>query len=156
MAARAVKKPEAAPSAGRDRLSPERRSWNMSQIGSKDTQPELIVRRLLTEMGLRYRLHRRDLPGKPDIVFGPRRLVLFVHGCFWHRHRGCRLASTPSANAAFWQSKFDANTARDRRNTTALKRAGWRVAVIWECETRQPERLARRLQRLLPVVSVSA
>jgi DNA mismatch endonuclease (patch repair protein) len=128
----------------------------MSQIGSKDTQPELIVRRLLTEMGLRYRLHRRDLPGKPDIVFGPRRLVLFVHGCFWHRHRGCRMASTPSANAAFWQTKFDANTARDRRNTTALKRAGWRVAVIWECETRQPERLARRLQRLLPVVSVSA
>ena len=128
----------------------------MSQIGSKDTQPELIVRRLITEMGLRYRLHRRDLPGKPDIVFGPRRLVLFVHGCFWHRHRGCRMASTPSANAAFWQAKFDANTARDRRNTTALKRAGWRVAVIWECETRQPERLARRLQRLLPVVSVSA
>ena len=128
----------------------------MSQIGSKDTQPELIVRRLLTEMGLRYRLHRRDLPGKPDIVFGPRRLVLFVHGCFWHRHRGCRMASTPSANAAFWQTKFDANTARDRRNTTVLKRAGWRVAVIWECETRQPERLARRLQRLLPVVSVSA
>jgi DNA mismatch endonuclease (patch repair protein) len=156
MAARAVKKPEAAPSAGRDRLSPERRSWNMSQIGSKDTQPELIVRRLITEMGLRYRLHRRDLPGKPDIVFGPRRLVLFVHGCFWHRHRGCRMASTPSANAAFWQTKFDANTARDRRNTTVLKRAGWRVAVIWECETRQPERLARRLQRLLPVVSVSA
>ncbi len=128
----------------------------MSQIGSKDTQPELIVRRLITEMGLRYRLHRRDLPGKPDIVFGPRRLVLFVHGCFWHRHRGCRMASTPSANAAFWQTKFDANTARDRRNTTVLKRAGWRVAVIWECETRQPERLARRLQRLLPVVSVSA
>lgn len=128
----------------------------MSQIGSKDTQPELIVRRLLTEMGLRYRLHRRDLPGKPDIVFGPRRLVLFVHGCFWHRHRGCRMASTPSANAAFWQTKFDANMARDRRNTAALKRAGWRVAVIWECETRQLERLARRLQRLLPVVSVSA
>jgi DNA mismatch endonuclease (patch repair protein) len=128
----------------------------MSQIGSKDTQPELIVRRLITEMGLRYRLHRRDLPGKPDIVFGPRRLVLFVHGCFWHRHRGCRMASTPSANAAFWQTKFDAITARDRRNTTVLKRAGWRVAVIWECETRQPERLARRLQRLLPVVSVSA
>ena len=128
----------------------------MSQIGSKDTQPELIVRRLITEMGLRYRLHRRDLPGKPDIVFGPRRLVLFVHGCFWHRHRGCRMASTPSANAAFWQTKFDANTARDRRNTTVLKRAGWRVAVIWKCETRQPERLARRLQRLLPVVSVSA
>lgn len=128
----------------------------MARIGSKDTQPELTVRRLLTEMGLRYRLHRRDLPGKPDIVFGPRRLVLFVHGCFWHRHRGCRMASTPSANAAFWQTKFDANTARDRRNTAALKRAGWRVAVIWECETRQPERLARRLQRLLPVVSVSA
>jgi DNA mismatch endonuclease (patch repair protein) len=128
----------------------------MSRIGSKDTQPELIVRRLLTEMGLRYRLHRPDLPGKPDIVFGPRRLVLFVHGCFWHRHRGCRMASTPSANAAFWQTKLDANMARDRRNTAALKRAGWRVAVIWECETRQPERLARRLQRLLPAVSVSA
>ncbi len=156
MAARAVKKPEASPSTGRDRLSPERRSWNMSRIGSKDTHPELAVRRLLTEMGLRYRLHRRDLPGKPDIVFGPRRMVLFVHGCFWHRHRGCRLASMPSANAAFWQAKFDANTARDRRNTAALKRERWRVAVIWECETRQPERLARRLQRLLPVVSVSA
>ena len=132
----------------RDRLSKERRSWNMSRIRSKDTKPEMIVRRLLHAMGVRFRLHRTDLPGKPDIVLGPRRLVIFVHGCFWHRHPGCREATMPAANRDFWQDKLEGNAARDLRHRAALRKLGWRVAVIWECETKQPEKLARRLARL--------
>ena len=133
----------------RDRLTKEQRSWNMSRIRSKDTKPELVVRRLLTGMGLRYRLHRAGLPGKPDIVFGPRLLVIFVHGCFWHRHPRCKEATTPVANRPFWQAKLDGNADRDRRHRAALQELGWRVAVVWECETRQPEPLLRRLERLL-------
>ncbi len=133
----------------RDRLTKEQRSWNMSRIRSKDTKPEMIVRRLLHAMGVRYRLHRAGLPGKPDIVFGPRRLVIFVHGCFWHRHAGCREATMPSANRDFWLAKLEGNAARDLRHRAALRRLGWRVAVIWECETRQPDKLARRLVRLV-------
>ena len=132
----------------RDRLSKERRSWNMSRIRSKDTKPEMIVRRLLHAMGVRFRLHRADLPGKPDIVLGPRRLVIFVHGCFWHRHPGCREATMPAANRDFWLDKLEGNAARDLRHRAALRKLGWRVAVIWECETKQPEKLARRLARL--------
>ena len=131
-----------------DRLSKERRSWNMSRIRSKDTKPEMIVRRLLHAMGVRFRLHRADLPGKPDIVLGPRRLVIFVHGCFWHRHPGCREATMPAANRDFWLDKLEGNAARDLRHRAALRKLGWRVAVIWECETKQPEKLARRLARL--------
>lgn len=133
----------------RDRLTKEQRSWNMSRIRSKDTKPEMIVRRLLHAMGVRYRLHRAGLPGKPDIVFGPRRLVIFVHGCFWHRHAACREATMPSANRDFWLAKLEGNAARDLRHRAALRRLGWRVAVIWECETRQPDKLARRLVRLV-------
>ena len=132
----------------RDRLSKEQRSWNMSRIRSKDTKPEMIVRRLLHAMGVRYRLHRATLPGKPDIVLGPRRLVIFVHGCFWHRHPGCREATMPAANRDFWLAKLEGNAARDLRHRAALRKLGWRVAVIWECETKQPEKLARRLARL--------
>ena len=132
----------------RDRLSKEQRSWNMSRIRSKDTKPEMIVRRLLHAMGVRFRLHRADLPGKPDIVLGPRRLVIFVHGCFWHRHPGCREATMPAANRDFWLDKLEGNAARDLRHRAALRKLGWRVAVIWECETKQPEKLARRLARL--------
>lgn len=141
-------KRKAAP-ASRDRLTPEHRSWNMSRIRSTDTKPEKIVRRLLTGMGLRYRLQRRDLPGKPDIVLGPRKIVLFVHGCFWHRHRGCPMASTPTGNQAFWLQKFATNTARDARNAAALRKAGWRVLTVWECETKNPDKLQKRLGRLL-------
>lgn len=137
---------------GRDRLTKEQRSWNMSRIRSRDTKPELVVRRLLTGMGLRYRLHRAGLPGKPDIVLGPRRLVIFVHGCFWHRHPGCKEATMPVANRPFWQGKLEGNAARDRRHRTALKKLGWRVAVVWECETRKLAQLQRRLTRLLPPV----
>ncbi len=139
----------AKPTASRDRLTKEQRSWNMSRIRSKDTKPELLVRRLLTALGLRYRLHRAGLPGKPDIVLGPRRLVIFVHGCFWHRHAGCKEATMPAANRVFWQTKLEGNAARDRRHRAALQKLGWRVVTVWECETRQPERLARRLARLL-------
>ncbi len=134
--------------ASRDRLSKEQRSWNMSRIRSKDTKPEMIVRRLLHAMGVRFRLHRAALPGKPDIVLGPRRLVIFVHGCFWHRHPGCREATMPAANRDFWLAKLEGNAARDLRHRAALRKLGWRVAVIWECETKQPEKLARRLARL--------
>lgn len=136
-----------AKSASRDRLTKAQRSWNMSRIRSTNTKPEIVVRRLLTGMGLRYRLHRAGLPGKPDIVLGPRRLVIFVHGCFWHRHPGCKQATMPSANRAFWLEKLEGNAARDRRHRTALRKLGWRVVTVWECETRNPERLARRLAR---------
>lgn len=121
----------------------------MSRIRSTDTKPELIVRRLLTALGARYRLHRRDLPGKPDIVMAGRSLIIFVHGCFWHQHPGCREATMPSGNRAFWQAKLEGNTARDARHLRELKRAGWRVAVVWECETRDAAKLSRRLERLL-------
>ena len=135
----------------RDRLSKEQRSWNMSRIRGKDTRPEMIVRRMLHAMGIRYRLHRASLPGKPDIVLGPRQLVLFVHGCFWHRHPGCREATMPAANRDFWLAKLEGNAARDIRHRAALRKLGWRVAVIWECQTRQPEKLARLLARLTAV-----
>jgi DNA mismatch endonuclease (patch repair protein) len=134
-----------AKSVSRDRLTKEQRSWNMSRIRSTNTKPEIVVRRLLSGMGLRYRLHRAGLPGKPDIVLGPRRLVIFVHGCFWHRHSGCKQATMPTANRSFWLAKLEGNAARDHRHRTALRKLGWRVVTVWECETRTPERLARRL-----------
>jgi DNA mismatch endonuclease (patch repair protein) len=137
-----------AKSVSRDRLTKEQRSWNMSRIRSTNTKPEIVVRRLLSGMGLRYRLHRAGLPGKPDIVLGPRRLVIFVHGCFWHRHSGCKQATMPTANRSFWLAKLEGNAARDRRHRRALRKLGWRVSIVWECETQAPERLARRLLRV--------
>lgn len=128
----------------------------MSRIRSTDTRPEQIVRRLLTSLDARYRLHRRDLPGKPDIVMPGRRLIIFVHGCFWHQHPGCREATMPTGNRAFWQAKLEGNTARDARHLRALRRDGWRVSVVWECETRSPDRLLRRLSRLLESATLQA
>ena len=125
-----------------DRLTPEARSRNMAQIRSRDTGPELRVRRAAHALGLRFGLHRRDLPGTPDLVFPGRRIALFVHGCFWHRHTGCRLAYTPKSRIEFWQAKFEGNVARDRRKESDLQKAGWMPVVIWECETRDPDRLA--------------
>lgn len=132
-----------------DILSPSERSRIMSLIRSKDTKPEQLVRKLCTSLGVRYRLHRKDLPGSPDLVFGPRKLALFVNGCFWHRHEGCRFAYTPKTRVGFWKDKFAANQARDRAASLALRRAGWRIAVVWECETRNPQKLSTRLARLL-------
>lgn len=112
------------------------RSFNMSRIANRDTAPERALRSALHRAGLRFRLHRRDLPGRPDIVLPSRRLAIFVHGCFWHRHEGCRFTTTPATNAEFWQRKFASNTARDAANVAALESRGWRVFVAWECEVR--------------------
>jgi DNA mismatch endonuclease (patch repair protein) len=132
-----------------DKLSPERRSENMRRIKSKDMKPELLVRRLVHEMGYRYRLHRKDMPGKPDLVFGPRRKVIFVHGCFWHQHASCREGRVPSSNASYWQPKLARNAKRDAENLANLEASGWRTLVIWECETKDTAALQRRLRAFL-------
>ena len=118
----------------------------MAKVRGKNTKPEMAVRRAAHALGLRFRLHRRDLAGTPDLVFPKRKVALFVHGCFWHRHEGCSKASTPKTRVAFWQAKFDRNTARDGRTAEALQAAGWTVATVWECETRDPAALIRQLR----------
>lgn len=107
----------------------------MSRVGSKNTAPEIIVRRLAHGMGLRFRLHVTGLPGKPDLVFPKHKAVVFVHGCFWHQHKNCRYSKCPKTRSAYWQAKFDANIARDARNLRRLRKLGWRVLVIWQCKT---------------------
>ena len=130
-------------------LTPAQRRYNMSRIRGKNTVPEMIVRRLVHGMGYRYRLHRRDLPGRPDLVFPARRQVIFVHGCFWHRH-ACRFGSVrPRTNAAFWEEKISGNVARDNRELEALAALGWETRVVWECETRNPDALKRSLRAFL-------
>jgi len=113
-----------------------KRSEIMRSVRGKNTTPELKVRSALHRAGYRFRLHRKNLPGRPDIVFPSRRAVVFVHGCFWHRHPGCRAASSPSTRSGFWQAKFDRNVERDRQNIEALDECGWSVHVVWECETK--------------------
>ncbi|WP_156841270.1 very short patch repair endonuclease [Novosphingobium aquimarinum] len=119
-----------------DVVNPETRSRMMSGIRGANTKPELKVRRRLHAAGFRYGLHRKDLPGRPDLVMPRYDAVIFVHGCYWHRHPGCRLASTPSTRTDFWTAKFTANQERDRRNIADLRVRGWRVAIVWECEVR--------------------
>nr|WP_207186581.1 very short patch repair endonuclease [Rhodobaculum claviforme] len=113
----------------------------MSGIRGKNTKPELALRRALHARGLRFRLHSRKVQGRPDVVLSRYRAALFVHGCFWHRHHGCRYATTPSTRAEFWRGKFEANVARDSAVRAALLNEGWRVAIIWECALRKPERV---------------
>ena len=132
-----------------DRLTREQRSWNMSRIPSKDTSAERSVRSLLHRMGYRFRLNRRDLPGSPDIVLPKYSTVIFVHGCFWHRHTDCRLAYTPRTRTDFWMKKFTDNVARDATVTRKLRDAGWHVLTVWECELAAPDRLASRLHHAL-------
>lgn len=129
-----------------DRISEEHRSWNMSQIRSKDTGPELTVRKLLHGMGYRFRLHRKDLPGKPDIVLPKYRTVIFVHGCFWHRHEGCKYAYYPKSNVDFWKAKFKINVERDKYVRRKLEEEGWKVIIVWECETKNDAILTKRLR----------
>lgn len=124
----------------------------MSRIRGANTKPELRLRRLLHGMGLRYRLHRRDLPGKPDIVFPSAKTVVFVHGCYWHRHEGCRLTTTPKTNVEFWQTKFDANVRRDASARAELERLGWAVITVWECETRDDTLLREAVHRVASAV----
>lgn len=132
-----------------DRLSVNRRSWLMSRVRGENTTPELTVRKYLHALGFRYRLHSKELPGKPDIVLPKYRTVVFVHGCFWHRHRGCRYASMPKSNVKFWMEKFELNVARDKRNAAALRKAGWRSLTIWGCETKLNENLERLAERIV-------
>lgn len=117
-----------------DFLTPRERLERMSRIRSKETQPELVLRKVLHGLGLRYPLHGRGLPGKPDLVFPRYRVVVFIHGCFWHRHVGCKIATTPKINTSFWVEKFEKNVARDVRVAAELESLGWRVFVVWECE----------------------
>ncbi|WP_379921631.1 very short patch repair endonuclease [Erythrobacter sp. R86502] len=119
-----------------DVVNPETRSRMMSGIRGANTKPELNVRRRLHAAGFRYGLHRKDLPGRPDLVMPRHDAVIFVHGCYWHRHPGCRLATTPSTRTDFWTAKFTANQERDRRNIAELRDRGWRVAIVWECGVR--------------------
>jgi DNA mismatch endonuclease, patch repair protein len=137
-------------SRGRDPLGAKARSLLMARVRQRDTGPEQIVRSILHNLGLRFTVSgpsNRSLPSRPDIVLPRWRTVVLVHGCFWHRHPGCRLATTPANRAEFWAQKFRANVSRDRRQRRALQKAGWRVVTVWECETRRPGRLAKRLLR---------
>lgn len=134
-----------------DPLTPAARSAHMAKIRGAHTQPERGVRSMLHRLGLRFRLHAAALPGRPDIVLRRHLTVVFVHGCFWHRHSACRGATIPKTNRGFWQRKFRANVRRDAGNQRDLRAAGWRVVVVWECELKSPERLAARLRRLFEV-----
>ena len=128
-----------------DTFNREKRSEIMSRVRSRDTTPELIVRRIAHRLGFRYRLHRKDLPGCPDIVFPRYRSVILVHGCFWHRHPCCKYASSPKTRAQYWERKFQGNVARDARNEALLCNLDWRVMVIWECETKDHTVVAERI-----------
>ena len=123
----------------------------MSRVRGKDTSPEIRVRRAAHALGLRYRLHRRDLPGTPDLVFPKYRVALFVHGCFWHRHHGCRKSSDPKSRRDYWQAKFAANVERDAKVADELEKLGWSVATIWECETRNSERVTSKLREIFGI-----
>jgi len=134
-----------------DVLTPAQRSFCMSRIRSRNTGPERVVRSTLHKMGRRFRLHRRDLLGTPDIVLPGIKTVIFVHGCFWHMHR-CRFGLVkPKTREDFWNAKRQANAKRDRRNVAELRKAGWRVLIVWECQTRNLGRLAERVQTFLPM-----
>jgi DNA mismatch endonuclease (patch repair protein) len=132
-----------------DHLTPEQRSWNMSRIKGKDTKPEVLVRSMLHRAGYRFRKNVKTLPGKPDIVLPKYRTVIFVHGCFWHRHKGCKQASTPSTNVEFWQKKFERNVSNDRKHRRELKTLGWKVVTVWECQLKKPGRVVQRLENTL-------
>src|SRR5437667_10837107 len=132
-----------------DVLTPEQRSFNMSRIRSRDTRPEMIVRSIVHRLGYRYRLHKKDLPGKPDVVLVRHRKIIDVHGCFFHMHR-CRYGSVVTAtNARFWKTKRLSNVERDRRNLLSLRRDGWRVMIVWECETRNLPALSKQIEKFL-------
>jgi DNA mismatch endonuclease, patch repair protein len=125
------------------------RSELMGRVRQKGTSPELRVQGILREMGIRFRTNVRTLPGRPDIANRTKRFAIFVHGCFWHRHRGCGRTTTPKTNAVFWLTKFAANIERDKAKSRELRRSGFKVVTVWECETRHPDRLRRKLERVL-------
>lgn len=132
-----------------DVFTDEKRSWVMSRIRSKNTSPEMKVRSMLHRMGYRFRLHRRDLPGTPDIVLPMYKTVILVHGCFWHHHNGCRFAYIPKSRTEFWRRKLESNAARDERAAVELGDLGWHVEVVWECELASNQKADERIQSLL-------
>lgn len=132
-----------------DRLTKEQRSWNMAQIKGKDTKPEVLIRSILHCAGYRFRNNVKELPGKPDIVLPKYKTVIFVHGCFWHRHKGCKDATTPKTNEDFWKKKFERNLSNDRKHTRELKKLGWNVVTVWSCELKNPEKVLRKLEKIL-------
>lgn len=136
-----------------DIVSPAKRSRMMAGIKGKNTQPEIAVRKLVHGMGFRFRLHRRDLPGSPDLVFPRLRKVIFVHGCFWHRHSGCRLAYTPKSNIEFWLRKLENNMRRDTAALQALVDLGWKVLIVWECEVANLPALTEKVSFFMSEVS---
>ena len=127
----------------------EQRSRNMSAIKSKNTKPEIAVRKLLHSMGYRFRLHRKDLPGSPDIVLPKYKTVIFVHGCFWHRHQNCKYASNPKTRREFWEKKFKENIERDKKTQEKLKNLGWKTKIVWECEIKKQDKLIKKLEDFL-------
>jgi len=132
-----------------DIVDKAKRSEVMRSVKSRDTKPELLVRRMLHKAGFRYRLHAKNLPGKPDIVFPSKHKAILVHGCFWHQHRGCHLADRPTSNTEYWNPKLDGNMARDARNLEALRKSGWEVLIIWDCQTRDKDALLKGLVKFL-------
>lgn len=138
-----------------DTLTPAQRSERMSRIRSTNTKPEVALRKALHRLGLRFRLHGTRLPGKPDIVLPKYRTAIFVHGCFWHRHEGCKVATTPKSNTAFWLDKFERNVARDAAAVVELQAAGWQVLVVWECDLRSPEKAAAKALEFYDEVSAA-
>ena len=126
----------------------EKRSRNMSAIKSKNTKPEIAVRKLLHSMGYRFRIHKKNLPGSPDIVLPKYKTVIFVHGCFWHRHENCKYASTPKTRKEFWENKFKANVKRDLEIQEKIKNIGWKSVVIWECEIKNKSKLKNNFKNL--------
>ena len=127
----------------------EQRSRNMSAIKSKNTKPEIAVRKLLHSMGYRFRLHRKDLPGSPDIVLPKYKTVIFVHGCFWHRHQNCKYASNPKTRREFWEKKFKENIERDKKTQEKLKNLGWKTKIVWECEIKKQDKLIKKIEDFL-------
>lgn len=132
-----------------DTISVQKRSEVMSKIRAKNTKPEIAIRSLLHQMGFRFRLHRKDLPGKPDVCLPKYQTVIFIHGCFWHDHKGCPNARLPKSNSAYWLPKIKRNAERDKEHTSALKKAGWKVITIWECELKNQKRLKKKLFKAL-------
>lgn len=128
-----------------DKLSTEKRSYLMSQVRSKDTKPEKFIRSLLHKLGYRFRKNVPSLPGKPDIVLPKYRMVIFVHGCFWHQHKGCKRAERPTSNREFWDDKLDKTITRDRKSLELLREIGWKVIVIWECELKDANKIKERI-----------
>jgi len=132
-----------------DVFPPEKRSQIMSRIRGYDTKPELTVRSIVHRMGFRFRLHGEDLPGNPDIILPKHKKLIFIHGCFWHGHKGCKRSKRPSSNVLFWQNKLDKNAERDKQKQKELTKLGWKYLVIWQCEITKPKLLRNKIKRFL-------